>query len=110
MPARVQLSVQWCCMPSFEDSGEVRSRTSFLPSSACLCHTASFDTMTLQGRIKVPSCKEMAADVAKCTSWRRSFMPATPSLAGKLVYLCQGYHDELVTDMGESKWRKVSLC
>lgn len=66
--------------------------------------------MTLQGRIKVPSCKEMAADVAKCTSWRRSFMPATPSLAGKLVYLCQGYHDELVTDMGESKWRKVSLC
>ena len=63
--------------------------------------------MTLQGRMKVPSCKEMAADVSKCTSWRRSFMPPTPSLAGKLVYLCQGYHDELVTDMGESKWRKV---
>ena len=49
----------------------------------------------------------MAAEVDRCTAWRRSFMPHQPSLGGKLNHLCQGYHDELVTDMGESKWRKV---
>ena len=60
-----------------------------------------------QGRVELPRQEDMAAEVDRCTAWRRSFMPHQPSLGGKLNHLCQGYHDELVTDMGESKWRKV---
>ena len=63
----------------------------------------------VQARLHLPSQEQMAAEVARCTAWRRAFMPHLPSLGGKLNHLCQGFHDELVSDMGETRWRKVGL-
>ncbi|KAK9813723.1 hypothetical protein WJX73_005390 [Symbiochloris irregularis] len=60
----------------------------------------------LQGKVKLPPKQQMASEVEAGRKWRLGFMPVNEIFAGRLQNLCQGYYDELMTDMGEQPYRK----
>ena len=65
--------------------------------------------IVLQGEFQLPSKAEMEADVARKQAWRRSLMPAHNIRAGRLGPQVLNLYDELVTDMGHSRFRKVCV-
>ena len=62
-----------------------------------------------QGEFQLPNRVEMEADVARKQAWRRSLMPEHNIRAGRLGPLTLHLFDELVTDMGYSRFRKVCV-
>lgn len=58
------------------------------------------DQMTL------PAVSDMEAQVEKEKSWKKSWMPSSPSRAALLQLHMMTYHDKLMRDMGESNRRK----
>ncbi|KAL0051541.1 hypothetical protein WJX82_009490 [Trebouxia sp. C0006] len=60
----------------------------------------------LQGAFDLPPKDEQRADVARKQAWRYSFIPPHNFRAGRLAHCHQLLWDELLCDMGYSKYRK----
>ncbi|GFH07828.1 flavin-containing monooxygenase [Haematococcus lacustris] len=64
-------------------------------------------TALLQGRLQLPPVQVMQADVKEQQRWKRKVMPAQQHRGCVLMLYMQCYHDQLVTDLGHSPYRKV---
>ncbi|KAL6750491.1 flavin-containing monooxygenase [Haematococcus lacustris] len=68
-------------------------------------------TALLQGRVQLPPVQVMQADVKEQQRWKRKVMPAQQHRGCVLMLYMQCYHDQLVTDLGLSPYRKVGpMC
>ncbi|KAJ9520088.1 hypothetical protein QJQ45_030011 [Haematococcus lacustris] len=63
-------------------------------------------TALLQGRVQLPPVQVMQADVKEQQRWKRKVMPAQQHRGCVLMLYMQCYHDQLVTDLGLSPYRK----
>ncbi|DBB00032.1 hypothetical protein WJX77_001999 [Trebouxia sp. C0004] len=75
-----------------------------MPSPTVVCK--QWLASLLQGDFDLPHKDEQRADVARKQAWRYSFIPLLNFRAGRLANCHQLLWDELLCDMGYSKYRK----
>lgn len=60
----------------------------------------------IQGKVQLPSSKQMQRDIDDAARWRQKCMPFSKQRAGKTFLFQTRYFDELLQDMGEKSHRK----
>ncbi|MEE9254633.1 MAG: NAD(P)-binding domain-containing protein [Pseudomonadales bacterium] len=63
----------------------------------------------IAGRHQLPSHEAMRDDIRTMKAWKRGFMPPGPERAGRLNLHMLRYHDDLMRDMGERRYRKTGF-
>jgi len=64
----------------------------------------------MTGKVTLPSIRQMDKTIEKERAWKRSWMPAMSSRANIWQLHMMKYHDNLIGDMNEAKFRKMPNC
>jgi cation diffusion facilitator CzcD-associated flavoprotein CzcO len=60
----------------------------------------------LSGRVELPSASAMADEIEIAKAWKRRYVQFSHDRAARMQAMTVPYHDDLVTLLGYSKWRK----
>ena len=82
-------------------------RASSVSSILTYCIQAHWLGLLLAGKHELPSARKMHSNIEDMKNWKRLWMPASSARSARLIAHTQNYHDELLTDIGVSPYRKT---
>lgn len=64
----------------------------------------------IKGSHRLPSNEHMRQDIEKMKAWKRRCMPFSQARGARLILHMQHYHDDLLTDLGQTPLRKTGFA